>query len=284
MRQETSQSLSAWAFLRARLSRSSNSGKRKANIWAWIIFALGIIYFFLPLFAVFEFSLRMLKGRYTFEAYRVAFQDPAFYYNFGSSLGWAVLTILISLLLVVPTTYWVHLRLPRLRPVVEFITLMPFVVPAVVLVFGLVRLYGKPPILLIGSPILLIAGYVILSLPYMFRAVDTGLRAIDVRTLTEAAQSLGANWGTILLQVIFPNLRVAILSGVFLTFAIVMGEFTFASLLVWPAFGPYLELAGAERAYTPQALSVVSFALTWISIGIIQRVARGTQVQIGGTR
>ncbi len=257
---------------------------KKTNFWAWIIFALGFIYFFLPLFAVFEFSLRMLKGRYTFEAYRVAFQDPAFYQNFGFSLLWSILTIVISLLLVVPTTYWVHLRLPRLRSVVEFITLMPFVVPAVVLVFGLIRLYGSPPFVLIGSPILLIAGYVILSLPYMFRSVDTGLRAIDVRTLTEAAQSLGANWSTILLRVIFPNLRVAILSGVFLTFAIVMGEFTFASLLVWPAFGPYLELAGAQQAYTPQALSVVSFALTWASIGIIQRVARGTQAQIAGAR
>jgi putative spermidine/putrescine transport system permease protein len=284
MSRETGQSLSAWAFLRARLSRSNSSGKRRATIWAWIIFALGTIYFFLPLFAVFEFSLRMLKGRYTFEAYRVAFSDPAFYLNFGYSLLWSILTIIISLLLVVPTTYWVHLRLPRLRPFVEFVTLMPFVVPAVVLVFGLIRLYGSPPIVLIGSPILLIVGYVILSLPYMFRAVDTGLRSIDVRTLTEAAQSLGANWTTILLQVIFPNLRVAVLSGVFLTFAIVMGEFTFASLLVWPAFGPYLELAGAERAYTPQALSVVSFALTWISIGIIQRVARGTQAQIAGAR
>jgi putative spermidine/putrescine transport system permease protein len=130
---------------------------------------------------------------------------------------------------------------------------------------------------------LLIAGYVVLSLPYMFRAVDTGLRAIDVRTLTEAALSLGAGWRIILLQVIFPNLRVAILSGVFLTFAIVMGEFTFASLLAWPAFGPYIEEMGSMRAYVPQALSVVSFLMTWISIGILQWIGRGaTDQQVAG--
>jgi putative spermidine/putrescine transport system permease protein len=145
--------------------------------------------------------------------------------------------------------------MPRLRPAVEFITLMPFVVPAVVLVFGMIRMYGSPPIVLIGSPVLLIAGYVILSLPYMFRAVDTGLRAIDVRSLTEAAQS------------------------VFLTFAIVMGEFTFASLLSWDAFGPYMEEIGAMRAYTPQALAVVSFILTWGSIMLMQLVARGVPGQ-----
>ncbi|MDD5466453.1 MAG: ABC transporter permease subunit [Anaerolineales bacterium] len=248
---------------------------RKTNIWAWVIFILGMTYFFLPLFSTLEFSLRMIKGRYTFEAYRVAFTDPEFFINFGYSLLWAVITIVVSLLLVVPTAYWVHWRMPKIRPLVEFVTLMPFVVPAVVLIFGLIRLYGSPPIVLVGSPALLIVGYTILSFPYMFRAVDTGLRSIDVRTLTEAALSMGAGWGTILSQVIFPNLRVAILSGVFLTFAIVMGEFTFASLLSWPAFGPYMEEIGSMRAYTPQALSVVSFLLTWGSIGLIQWLGRG---------
>ena len=263
----------------------AEGGQRRSSLWSWIILLIGFIYFFLPLFATFEFSLRMLKGRYTFEAYRVAFNDPRFYQEFGFSLLWAVLTIIISLVLIVPTAYWVHLRLPRLRPMVEFVTLMPFVVPAVVLVFGLIRVYGRYTFF-VSVPILLIAGYVVLSLPYMFRAVDAGLRAIDVRTLTEAAQSLGAGWGTILFRVIFPNLRVAILSGVFLTFAIVMGEFTFAALLVWPAFGPYMEEIGAMRAYTPQALSVVSFLLTWGSIGLIQRIARGApgQGQIAGAR
>ncbi len=129
--------------------------------------------------------------------------------------------------------------------------------------------------MLTGTPVPLIAGYIVLSFPYMFRSVDAGLRAIDVKTLTEAALSMGAGWGTIITKVIFPNIRVAILSGIFLTFAIVMGEFTFASLLSWPAFGPYLEEIGAMRAYTPQALSLVSFALTWTSIMIMQRLGRG---------
>ena len=257
------------------------------NIWAWIILMIGLVYFFLPLLATFDFSLKMIKDRYTFEAYRVAFTDPQFYLNFGYSFLWAMLTIVISLLLVVPTAYWVHWRMRKMRPWVEFVTLMPFVVPAVVLVFGMSRLYGgglklfgTPVLVLTGTPILLLAGYVVLSLPYMFRAVDTGLRAIDVRTLTESALSLGAGWRVIITQIIFPNLRTAILSGVFLTFAIVMGEFTFASLLYWPAFGPYMEEIGAMRAYTPQALAVVSFLLTWGSIGLMQWIGRGSVQEV----
>lgn len=259
---------------------------RRANPWAWVWVALGFFYFFLPLIATFDFSLRALRGTLSFEAYRIVFSDPRFYQSFGFSLQMALLTMITSIALIVPTAYWVHLRLPRLRPVVEFITLLPFVVPAVVLAFGLIRLYCCEPVVLVDKRLMLVAGYVVLSFPYMYRAVDTGLRAIDVRTLTEAAQSLGAGWGTILFRIIFPNLRVALLSGAFLTFAIVMGEFTLASLLAWPAFGPYMELLGATRAYEPAALAVISFALTWASIGLIQWLGRAApgQAQVGGAR
>ncbi len=264
-------------------SKPKNGTRRELNVWAWVILLAGMVYFFLPLIATFEFSLKMIKDRYTFEAYRVALSDPKFFLNFGYSIMWALLTIFFSTLLVVPTAYWVHWKLPRVRPFVESVTMAPFVVPAVTLTFGLITLYGSPPIVLIGSPVLLIAGYIILSFPYMFRAVDTGLRAIDVRTLTEAALSLGAGWGVILTQVIFPNLRTAILSGVFLTFAIVMGEFTLASLMSWPAFGPYMEEVGSMRAYTPQALAVVSFLLTWAFMGMFYFVGRGRgQEQVAG--
>ena len=259
---------------------------KRSPVWSWIWFVLGVLYFFIPLVSTLEFSLRMIKGKYSFEAYRVAFQDPEFFTSFGYSMLWAVVTIIISLLLVVPTAYWVQLKVPKARPYVEFVTLMPFVVPAVVLTYGLVRLYGHPPLSLNSTPVILVVGYTVLSLPYMYRSVDAGLRSVDVRTLTEAAQSLGAGWGTILKDVIFPNLRVALLSGIFLTFAIVMGEFTFASLLSKPAFGVYIEYIGAVRAYTPQAVSVLSFLITWGSIMLIQWIGRGArgQVQIAGAR
>ena len=93
----------------------------------------------------------------------------------------------------------------------------------------------------------------------MYRAVDSGMRSIDIRSLTEAAQSLGASWFTILLRIILPNLRVALLSGAFLSLAIVIGEYTIAAYLVRPAFGPYLSLLGANRTYEPAAVTLISF-------------------------
>ena len=256
---------------------------------SWVVVLLGALYFFVPLLGTFEFSLRYRRGVYSFEAYQIVLNDPVFRATFGYSTLLAFATIVAGVLLVVPTAYWIQMRLPGLRPVVEFITLLPLVIPAIVLVFGYLRIYNSASLLpLTGSEattdLLLTCSYVALALPYMYRAVDTGLRAIDVRTLTEAAQSLGAGWSTILLRVIFPNVRVAILSGAFLTFAIVIGEFTMASLLDRPAFGPYLQLIGANRAYEPSALAIITLTITWACMGLIQLFARRAPGQAAGAR
>ena len=253
--------------------------KSGTRIWAWIAFVIGVLYFFLPLIGTLEFSLRMRRGVYSFDAYRAVLADPRFQATFLYSTVLALLTIVVGVLLVVPTAYWVRLKLPRWRPVVEFITLLPLVIPAIVIVFGYIRLYNTSSILPLtgsatGTNFLLLMGYTTLALPYMYRAVDTGLRTIDVATLTEAAESLGASRITILRRVILPNVMVAVLSGAFLTFAIVIGEFTLAALLNRPAFGPFMQLLGANRAYEPAALAVIAFGITWACMGLISLVTR----------
>lgn len=259
---------------------------RKIPFWSWVWFILGVLYFVLPLYATLDFSLRMQRDVLSFRAYEKAFGDPQFIKTFTYSITLAIVTSIVSIALIIPTAYWIRLRLPEARRIVEFITLLPFAIPAIVLVFGLIRIYSSPvmipftDVVLIkpltnfkfGTNILIVAGYVVLGLPYMYRFVDTGMRTVDVRTLTEAAQSLGANWLTIMLRVILPNLRAALLSGALLTFAIVVGEVILASFLGVPAFGPYLLLLGRFRAYEPAALSFTTFLLTWAAMGIIQLV------------
>lgn len=261
---------------------------KRSRLGSCLVMLFGVLYFFVPLLGTFEFSLRYLRGVYSLEAYRIVLADPRFGATVTYSTVLAIATIVVGVVLVVPTAYWIQVRMPGLRPVVEFITLLPLVIPAIVLVFGYLRMYNSRSVLpLTGTErttdLLLMFSYATLALPYMYRAVDTGLRAIDVHTLTEAAQSLGAGWSTILLRVILPNVRVAVLSGAFLTFAIVIGEFTMASLLDRPAFGPYLQLIGANRAYEPAALAVISFGITWACMGLLQVFARGVPGQVAPT-
>ena len=252
----------------------------KANrFWAWLVFGLGAAYFIIPLLASFEFSLRMRRGEYSFDAYASVFSDPAFGASFGYSVVVGLVTILVGVLVVVPAVYFVRLRMPWLRPFMEFVTLLPLVIPALVLVYGYIRLYNSSSWLpftgsAVGTDILLTCAYVTLALPYMYRAVDNGMRSIDIRTLTEAAQIMGANQMQIIARIILPNILVAILSGAFLTLAIVIGEFTIASLLNRPAFGPYLVNIGTNRAYEPAALAIISFIITWGAMGMISVLGR----------
>lgn len=261
--------------------------RRQGAWWAWAIFILAALYMVVPLIATLEFSLRQKPVG---SAYSNVFNDPKFYASLGYSFLIALITIVVSLLIIVPTAYWVRLKLPRLRPVIEFLTLLPFVVPPIILVFGLIRSYGRPPLAITslphGSDVVLIGAYVALSFPYMYRAVDAGLASLDVRSLTEAAQSMGSGWSRILLRVIFPNLRVAILSGAFLTLAIVVGEFTIASYLAPWSFAPYLSQLGVFKAFSAAAVSVFSFMLTWAAMGILILASRGSsgRVQIAGAR
>jgi len=265
--------------------RSRISGGRIAS---WIVFLLGVLYFFVPLLVTLQFSLKLQPFGKAYD--NVINHDP----QFSSSLIYSgligIITIVVSTILIVPTAYWVRLRLPRLRPYVEFVTLLPFVIPPVILVFALLRAFSGGPLALTttdqGLNVLLVCAYVILSFPYMYRSIDSGLRAIDIRTLTEAAQSMGAGWGRILWSVIFPNLRVALISGAFLTLAIVIGEYTIASFMVRPAFGPYLSLLGHDRAFEPAAVTIISFGVTWFAMGIIAFLGRGSRqsVQVAGAR
>ena len=264
---------------------------RPARFWWWIVFIAGFLYFFLPLLGTFEFSLGHPFGPVhappTLDYYAEVVKSPEFWGSLGYSFIAGVITIIVSIALIMPTAFWVRLRVPKARPFIEFITLLPFVIPPIVLVFGLISTYSHPPLPFtytdLGSSALLVAAYVVLSFPYMYRAVDTGLQAIDIRTLTEAAQSLGAGWFRILLQVILPNIRVALLSGAFLTLAIVIGEFTIATFLARPAFGPYLSLLGQTAAYEPAAVSLISFGLTWLAMILIAVIGRGSRTRVAVT-
>lgn len=248
---------------------------RRAPVLSIAVALIGAAFFIVPLIATFNFSLRMKRGELSFEAYRSVFESDLFVSVLSFSAVASLLAILVGIVIVVPTAYWVRLRLPGMRPVVEFLSLMPLIIPPVVLVFGYVRIYGTGSVLPmtmsdLGTNILLVIGYVVLSIPYMYRAVDNGMASIDIATLTEAAESLGASRLRTIAFVIFPNIRSAIVSGAFLTFSISLGEFVITSLLNRPGFGPYLVRMGQDYAYQPAALAIMAFVFTWTCMALME--------------
>jgi len=250
--------------------------RRRVSISALVWLVLGSLYLVLPLLAMAKFSVENgFLGGYTTSAYREILNDPQFRHTLWTSVKLAIETTILSLALMIPTVYWVHLKLPRLRPLMEFIAVLPIVVPAIVLVIGLADFYRTAPSWFFGTTRFLVVSYVVLSLTFVYFTLDQGIRAIDIHTLSEAAASLGASRTTTLLRVILPNLRAAALSAALLTIAVVMGEFTIANILLFNTFPTYIYYIGQTKANPAAALSLISFAILFVAMLGILLLGRG---------
>ena len=249
--------------------------RRRLNVFRYVVFTIFGVFFLLPLLALARFSLEGAKlGTWSLSAWRqiASFQGtgvPPLLSAIEITLELAAITCVVTLVLLVPTMIWIRLRVQWLARTVEFLCLLPLTIPAIVLVVGLGSIYNKIQHYEL-SALMLFWVYVILALPYAYRALAAGLSAIDVTTLSEAARSLGASWFTVIVRVIAPNMRQAILNALILTASLVLGEFTVAYLLLYNNL--QVELYSISRG-TPNAgvlfstsLAVLLFAFVLLLI------------------
>lgn len=245
--------------------------KRRAAGWQRALIALFLFYMLLPIVSTYVFSIAtrwdrtILPEGYTLQFYEKAVQSSYFNTTLRNSLILSLATVLVSLIIIVPTVYWVHTRLTGAKPLLDVLMILPFGIPTVVLALALIQIYNFAP--LARSPYLLIGAVVVYSMPFMYRPVSNALQAIDSHTLTEAGQSLGANVLQILAEVVIPNILPGILSGSLLVFATVFAEFTLTSLIVGAKFKTFpLLLVEYTRinGNVAAAFSVISFTIAWL--------------------
>jgi putative spermidine/putrescine transport system permease protein len=243
-----------------------------------ILGGVGLI-FAVPILAMLEFTLRRgLAGGYDVARWAALFQNcltgeyrPVLV-ALGNSVGLAVGTVLIVLVLLVPTMLLVHIRFPRLRRLLEIICILPISIPAIVLVVGLAPVFSLVAKLL-GSGVWSLAfAYGITVLPFAYRAIQANLDGVDVRTLSEAARTLGAGWGSVLLRVLVPNLRRGILAGAFIAVAVVLGEFTIASLLNRVNLQTALVVVSKNDPYSAVILSLLALFVAFLLLLLIGRL------------
>jgi putative spermidine/putrescine transport system permease protein len=239
---------------------------RGRTIARWTILVLIAGYMVLPLLAMLDFSTRGPGGQRTPRAWLAITGNDDLIEAIIVSLEIAALTVLGMLLLLVPTMAWAYLRVPRLKRPIEFLCLLPLAIPAIVLVVGIAPIYSIIRRNATGSPLALVLIDIILVLPYAHRAIDAGLRSIDVATLAEAARSLGAGWPRVIVQIIVPNIRGAILSAAVISVALVLGEFTISSLLNYDTIQVVINLLGKRDAFVAVAVSLGALAFAFLLI------------------
>jgi putative spermidine/putrescine transport system permease protein len=252
----------------------NRSRRLKLRLFRVSVFVLMGIFFLVPIGAMFEFSTRGVGqgAPRTLESWITIATYPTLVAAIVASLELAAITSVAMLLLLLPTMIWVRLRLPRLNRIIEFLCLLPLTIPAIVLVVGLFPVYRWMADNLSNSILTLSFAYVILVLPYTYRALDAGLSAIDVKTLSEAARSLGAGWGTVIWRVIAPNMSAALLNACLLSVALVLGEFTFANLLSYVNVQVEINQLGQANAGVSIAVSVASLLFAFVLLLVLSFV------------
>ncbi len=258
---------------------------KTSSLWRIIVITLFLLFMIVPVVATLIFSVSTRWDRtlwpegFTLNWWKAVTSQKLFLLTMKNSFIASLATMLCLLVLVTPTAYWMKLRVPKSRPMVELITSFSFGVPGVVLALALIRFYSTVPLPIINHPTILVAACMVLSLPFMYRPVVNALEAIDFRILTEAAQSLGANGLVVLTRVIIPNIIPGIISGCLLVFSTVFTEYTLTNLLVgtrFKTFPIYLVEFTRQDGRQASALAVISFVVAWItSLLIIWASSKG---------
>jgi putative spermidine/putrescine transport system permease protein len=236
---------------------------------------LATIFVVLPLGSAAEFSLREpLKNTHGFDNYIWFFEAPDFTKYLGISFGLALASALILLVILVPTVVWLNLGGSKFRGLVEFISLLPLVIPVVALAIGA---QTALPDFAQTNEVILAFMYAVLAVPYAYRTMDTGLRSIPLQTIVEAARGLGAGWLAVLFKVIIPVIRSTVLSALFMTLALSLGEFTITSLLHWDTFTTWVTTMSQSNILGAIALSVFSLVSVFVLLLVISVFIKPTK-------
>ena len=254
--------------------------------WARAVLVAVAAFYALPMLALARFALQRipvakLTWSRAFDGWTVApvldgLSDPRFHDALWLSTRISIVTVVLGTLLIVPTTVLVHLNLRRWRDAVEFLTILPYVVPPIALVVGVARVMRGTVPWFLASPYSLAPFYVLLAMPFTFRAIDASLRAINLGTIVEAARSLGAGWSVTIVRVILPNVASGVLGAAFLTVAVVFGEFTIASLLLKYTVPLYLAESRGADVQATFAIGLVLMVGTSLVFAAVNRLSRGS--------
>ncbi|GGG69709.1 ABC transporter permease [Corynebacterium pelargi] len=260
--------------------RTARTPRRAGHAWVQpAVLVVALVFFLAPWIAAAVFGFTRPGEGLTFTPASEALTNPRGIQAIKETLLITAATTVMMLALLVPTVVFVNLKAPKLATVVEMVSVMPLVVPAVALVSGASEFYRIITPGFINSRWSLVPLYVILVMPLCYRAIDAGVKTLHLDTLFAAAASLGDKQWSTLVRIVLPNLRVAILSASLLCIAMCLSEFAMASLLLHYTFPVYMVEISSTNPRGIAALSFITTVITWLLLASISRLSRSQKQQ-----
>lgn len=212
------------------------------------ILLLLLIGFAAPLLSILGFSFApprtfSLWQLPTLENYRTIVAET-FYQSFLWSLGMAVVTVVILVLICYPVAYGLARTFGRWANLVTLLMVLPLFVSENVRLYGWVLFFIKGGVLLgslkslfgidaesvLFTPGIIIFGMVYVYLPFMLFPMTLGVSMVP-RETTEAASDLGASRMQVFREVELPLAMPGIVIGCLLTFVLAIGAIAEAKVL-----------------------------------------------------
>lgn len=270
----------------------SDPPRRSGRIGSRLLFGLLAVYLLLPIIAVLLYSLatvwraRILPDAFTLDHYARVFNDARILGAFGRSFLLASVVTCIDILIVVPAAYWARVRNPRITPLLALGAAIPFALPYVVIAFGIDRLIGDFVPSIQNTLAVLIVAQAAIAFPFFYWAVDGSMAAVGIERLSEAAEACGARPRQIVRRIVLPAIRMGVVTGSVLVFAVSFGEFALAQVLVGSAFETLpLWQADAMLQTTGRfndlaVTTVLSFVLLFLLAVVLVTWNRGQTVRL----
>ena len=200
-------------------------GRRSSWSIPYLIFMLFFIV--LPLVLVVLYAFRDPQGNFTFENIRTFINERESVNTLIYSIGIALITTVICILLGYPAAYILSRSHFRSASVMVALFLIPMFINVLMRTLATVALFGfmKVPL----GQATLIFGMVYNYLPFMILPIYTVLQKID-KSYSEAAQDLGASNREVFTKVTLPLSMPGVVSGM-MVFMPTISTFAIAELL-----------------------------------------------------
>ena len=255
---------------------------------------VGAAFFLLPLARL---ALVGATGDLGLSAYAAVITNPQYFAALVSTIVLSIAVTVVTLVIAGFTGVFLERNhFPGREALISMLTL-PLAFPGVVVGFMVIMLAGRTGLIgdftaLFGAGRLVFAysiaglftGYIYFSIPRVILTIMAAAEKLDP-ALEEAAKSLGANPGRVVLDVILPALQPALIASGAVCFATSMGAFgtafTLATDIKVLPIVIYTEFTLLANIALAAALSMVLGAITWVTLAACRAFA-GTAAAAAG--
>ena len=191
---------------------------KKKSAGSVAIMLLVMIYLLIPLvisiiYSVFHKWTGVIPEGFTLHNYVDLFMDSNFLASVGRSIAMSIIPIIVTIVIVLLALFVTAIYFPKLEKYVQIICMIPYTIQ------------GGSSSILSNRLVMLMGAYCIVILPYIYQGIRNGMRAVNMPTLIEAAEMLGASKIYAFFRVVVPNILSAIIVSSLLAVGIIFGDY-----------------------------------------------------------